>query len=899
MSAPGSHDLENILRRATQLGPRDSLDYLKSACGDDGDLYKEACQRLAASWPSDWYEMDPELAEYGPAPEACSRPAGEMIGPYRIIRALGSGGMGEVYLCERADDHYHQHVAIKLVNRGLMSKQVYNRLRTERQILASLDHPNIARLLDGGATADGVPYLVLEYIDGEPIDVYCNRLRLSVDRRLQLFRTVCSAVHAAHRSLVVHRDLKPSNILVTADGTLKLLDFGIAKLLDVRAASHTVALTQADIRVMTPDHAAPEQVRGGLITTASDVYVLGVLLYQLLCGKRAFEVRGLRLAEVERLICEEQPPAPSQRLRGIARENPVEIERIADERGTTPAKLVRQLAGELDTIVMMAMRKEPDRRYGSVEQLAADVELYQKDMPVIARKDTWPYRSRKFLGRHVFGVAASALVMLLLAGFAVSMYVQAERVRRERDLTAAQRTRAEVERNRAERVSEFLVDLFQRSDPSEARGADVTAREILERGAQRVDTELKQEPQTQAVLMDAMGRVYLGLGLSERAAPLLERSVELRRQLYGGQSPTTAAGMRSLAMARLDKGDLSGAEQLLRAALQIQSEAPARNADEIAATTQSLATVLLTRGDFEAAASLYREAISRLVALHGERHMAVTSALNELALVMLNRGDYAEAERLYSQALAIDRELLGNDHPQVLLQVASLATALQMQGKLAEAEPLFLESIATAERVLGAEHPNTIRARDNYGYFLQAKGENAAAERVAREVLALDQRVRGPGHYYVGYDMASLAGLLYDSGHLDEAETLYHKALTIYRTTLPQSHQYVAAALTGLARVFAERGDAAQVVEMTDRAIAIWRKELPEDHWQVANSRAVLGRSDMRSGKLAQAESILLANYALLEKQRGVNDLNTRRTRRWLAELYRAWNKPQLAGRYN
>ena len=359
---------------------------------------------------------------------------------------------------------------------------MHTRLRTERQILATLDHPNIARLLDGGTTADGIPYLVLEYVEGVPIDEYCDAQRLGIPERLRLFRVVCSAVQAAHRNLIVHRDLKPSNILVTADGTPKLLDFGIAKLLDVRQTSHTIAMTQMDVRIMTPDHASPEQIRGEPVTTASDVYVLGVLLYELLCGQRPFQVAGLRFQEIERLLCEKEP-------RRRARRGPRHTSTATSSRVSPRGVAARRSAcaassrGDLDNIVMMAMRKEPERRYGSVEQFSADIDLYLRGRPVVARRDTWSYRTHKFVARHTLGVALSGLFVLLLAGFAVSMYIQAERLRDERDRTQAQFQRAEAERTRAERVSGFLVDLFRRSDPWETGGENATALELLERGA--------------------------------------------------------------------------------------------------------------------------------------------------------------------------------------------------------------------------------------------------------------------------------------------------------------------------------------------------------------------------------------------------------------------------------
>ena len=881
--------VEEIVRQASELGPHERLAFLRKACGGDTALYDAVIEHVSQSWMSD---LAGELLSRGDASLALgdTRQAGQLIGPYRIVRVLGRGGMGEVYLCERADDQYRKQVAIKLVGSGLISRQVQNRLRTERQILATLDHPNIARLLDGGATADGVPYLVMEYVEGEPIDVYCDRHELPIGERLQLFQTVCSAVQAAHRNLIVHRDLKPTNILVTADGTPKLLDFGIAKLLDVRETAHTVAVTQADIRILTPDHASPEQIRGQPITTASDVYVLGVLLYELLTGRRPFKVEGLRLIDIERLICEQPPVPPSQAL-SPAEMSRTELELAAGRRRTTVVRLRRQLAGDLDNIILMAMRKEAERRYGSVEQLAADIANYARGMPVNARRDTWGYRTHKFIGRNTLGVSLATALAVLLVGFAVAMYVQAERIAQQRD-------EANVQRNRAEQVSNFLVDLFRSSDPTEARGEEATAGQILERGARRIDTDLEQDPETRSHMMEAIGRVYLSMGEADKALPLLDRSLALRRDLYGPNDVLTASSMHSLARARRDKGEYEAAENLLRAALAIQQRKLGADHESVAATLYDLGWLLTARGGWDAAERIYRQSLEIYLATGRERDRGATTVMDGLATVLMYKGDYAAAETLYRHALAINRELRGADHPDVAVELMSLAVTLQGQSRLAEAEPLFLESIDILRRVNGAQHPHTITALGNYGWFLQIKGELEQAERVLREVLALDRDKHGERHADVGYDMSSLADVLYERGQISEAEELYREALTIFDATLPSSPQYVAAALVGLARIFAERGDESRVRAFVDRAVSIWRKELPADHWRLANAQAALGWCLLNEKKYVESERILLASHATLEKQRGANDPDTRRVRGWLVRLYDGWGKPAYADRY-
>jgi serine/threonine protein kinase/tetratricopeptide (TPR) repeat protein len=881
-----ARSLDEIMRRAAALGPRERLAYLQNACGGDTVLF-EALQRISG----DWFAPPPDEQPASADEIEADRKPGEHIGPYRIMRVLGRGGMGEVYLCERADEQFRKHVAIKLVSRSLVSKQVQTRLRTERQILATLDHPNIARLLDGGTTKEGIPFLVMEYVDGEPIDTFCDKRKLTVEQRLQLFRTVCSAVHAAHQNLVVHRDLKPSNILVTSDGTPKLLDFGIAKLLDVRQTSHTVAVTQADIRILTPGHASPEQVRGDPITTASDVYVLGVLLYEMLCGQRPFNVTGLRLIDIEKVICNEQAALPSEAL---ARADAPLATRIANERGTTPQRLKRQLAGDLDNIVMMAMRKEPERRYSSAEQLSGEVDLHSRGMPVIARGDTLTYHMRKFVQRHKLSVAAAAAFVLLLAGFAVTTYLQAQRISAERDIAHAQRTQAEAARTRAERVATFLVDLFRRADPNEARGQNITAREILERGARKIEVELANEPATQAQLMDAIGRVYLGLGEEDKALPLLERSLNLRRELYGPNDSLTAESLRSLGDAALAKGNLDKAQQLLEEALRTQVAREGPQAETVTATLNSLALMHRHRGNFAQAEKLLHQCLQRYLVAFGERDSRTTSVMNELANILLNRGAYVDAERLYRRALAVDRELLGTNHPQIALQIGSLATSLMRQGRIDEAEPLFREALPILRRVLGVEHADTIAAISSFGRLLQRKGDLAGAENALREAVALGENARGVEHWLVGYNMVGLAAVLHEQGRPREAEAFFQSALAIFGKALPPDHPYVGSALTGLARIYADAGDVNRVTSLVDRASAIWSKQ-DQDHWQIANTRAWLGVCWLNRKDYGKAEEILRSSYDRLLAKLGAADPVTQRVRTLLERVYTESGKPTPA----
>ena len=890
MSKLDEAEIARIVARAGGLGPRERFAYIKSACANDADAFDRVL--LAHNITPD----PQQTIDTGQRPDESDGPesfwatdrSGQMLGPWRLRRRLGGGGMSDVYLAERMGEYSHL-VAVKLVRPGLVSRADHNRLRAERQILARLNHRNIARLLDGGTTADGIPYLVMEYVDGERIDLYCDRHRLTIRERLALFRGVCAAVHAAHQNLVIHRDLKPSNILVTRDRTLKLLDFGIAKLIEVRETAHTVALTRADVRLFTPGHASPEQVKGELITTATDVYLLGVLLYELLTGRKPFEMRDVRLSEMERIICNETPPLPSAVMnpRGAPLLEGPRIESAAEARNTTVQRLRRDLAGDLDNIVMKALRKEPERRYTSADELAADLRRYEMGQPVIARRDTWRYRAGKFVRRHSMAVVAGSAVVLLLATLATTMTLQARRVSQERAI-------AERERLRSEETAKFLSGLFAVADPNEAQGREITAREILQRGALRIQQELKDAPETQANLMETIGRVYLSLGLAPEARPQLEQALAMKERLYPGDHATKASNLNALGKLELAAGHLDLALAHYRNALAMNERLHGRNSLAVAESLEQLGQLLKVQGDFKGAETQLRESLALYRELAGEQSTGVSSVMNELAQLMERRGDLAGAEDYYRRALAIARAALGKDHPQVAHSIHNLAVVLQARGRFDDARPLFEESTLLLRKVMGEKHPDTLDALGNYGRYLQASGDLAAAEQVFRQALTLNREVRGPGHPYVGYDYVNLANLLQVKGEYAEAEKEYREALKIYAGTLPPDHQYVASAQTGLARTLIEVGRLDEAATAATRALTIWRASLPADHPQIANAQAVYAQILALRGKDDEAEESLAASYATLRAAYGATDPRTQSAARWLADLYRRTNRTAL-----
>lgn len=821
-----------------------------------------------------------------PAPDCGIDDAGRMlrvmvmmgvrIGAYRVLRTLGVGGMGEVFLAERADAQFEQQVAIKVVTGTHLSRNMQSRLKNERQILAQLDHPNIAHLIDGGSLPDGTAYIVMEYIDGTPIDAYCDANHLDIESRLRLFQTVCGAVHYAHQHLIVHRDLKPSNILVTAAGVPKLLDFGIAKLLDDRQAlQHTVAVTQANFRLLTPDHASPEQVRGQSITTASDVYVLGVLLYKLLAGTGPFVLPSTRLTDLEHAICESEPLPPSQAVSSDSLPEPLAI---AAARNTTGSRLRRHLSGDLDNIVLMAMRKEPERRYGSSQQMARDIERYLQGAPVIARRDTMTYRSVKFVTRHWLPVTSAGAIVTLLLAFATTTYLQSMRIAAERDRVAQLRARAEIERGRAEEVSGFLVNLFKLSDPEENRGNQVTARELLDLGTKRLQAAFQSQPATKAMLLATVGAVYDSLGQYQDALPILREALGLQPQSHDRSHIET---LLELGRASLGAGDLVGAETASQEALHLTQQNYGAVSQESGQALRVLGQLRHQQGRFGDAKDLYQRSLDILESTQAPA-TEVAALLDDLAQVYARDQQWVLARQTYERALAIDRRVLGDDNPRVAMHLHNLAVAVQNLGDLQAAEVLYRDVIRRKERAYGADDAQTAAAKGNFGSLLLLEGRLAEAEPLLRSALALTLAQYGPNHFNVGYARVSLGMLLHDKGDLDAAESEYRQALAIYGKSLPLDHQWRAAALMHLARLQVDRNKAAEALALSADSLKIWLATSPASNPSTAQAHTIHAYALAHLGHRREAADELAPAVQALASARGPDDPAVRRAQNWL-----------------
>jgi serine/threonine protein kinase/Tfp pilus assembly protein PilF len=874
--------LEAIVQRARSLSGEEQLSYLRTACAGNSDLLSRALRTLHSAGESDawWDDQDGDDSSLDDEHEF----VGSVIGHYRVIGTLGRGGMGQVLLAERADEQFKHKAAIKLVRSGLVSRQVQGRLKIERQILAALDHPNIARLLDGGTMPSGVPYIVMEYIDGLPIDRYCDEKRLSIRERLELFRQVCSAVHYAHQNLIVHRDLKPSNILVTTEGVPKLLDFGIAKLLDTRQFNQTMAVTRFDSRLLTPDHASPEQVRGEAITTASDTYVLGVLLYELLTGRKPLVVKHDRLSDLERAICDE-PALPLNYGLSASEQLPADfLEEICTQRSTTPTRLRKELQGDLHNIVAVALRKEPERRYPSVEHFSADIGRYLDEMPVSARADTWSYRTKKFVSRHAVSVSAGTLAIVALIAFAVITSIQARRIGEERA--------------HAEEVSSFLINVFEQADPQRARGEKITVEEVLDSASLQLPYELESQPTARARLLATLGTVYGNLGNFPKAEKALRTSLEERLEAYAADDPAVADAKRRLGAVLTENQQYAEAEQLLESALKIFKASAGDRTLQIAITLHDLARLRQVQERFGESSRLYSESVALFESSGNSAFSDLVLTLNDWALLLSYQNDFAGAEHLYRRVLTIAKDRLGDDHPHIAQSTHNLAVALDRQGKVAEAEPLYSQSIAQYRKVFGNEHPQTANALSNYGRFLQKKGRYAEAEQVLGETVVLQTKIYGAAQTPTAYSRVNLALLFIETQRAADAERELRAALDIYANSLPRDHQYIGAALLALGRTLIALDRPAEATRDLDRAERIASRQYPKSSPAIAAINAAQGGALLAQNQFQPAEPLLRDSYPVLLSLRGASDVYTIQVRDWITTLYDKQGQREKAAEY-
>ena len=898
--------IRELFDRIADLPADERESFLAASCANDSDAVRAEVMELLSSLQTlESTDISDEpvrrVVESGAASvvgPVASVADGARIGPYRVVRLLGTGGMGAVYLAERSDDAFQLQVAIKVVSGGLAHPGLLDRFQEERRILASLDHPNIARVIDGGSTPEGLLYLVMEYVDGVPIDRYAESHSLSVRERLELFLPVCRAVDHAHRQLVVHRDLKPDNVLVTQDGTSKLLDFGIAKLLD---RSDATRLTQTESRPMTTRYASPEQIQGEPIGTASDVHSLGVLLYELLVGRHPFLEDESSRRAVEEAILNRDPKVPG-------------------------------LGVELDSVLLRSLEREPLKRYSSAAELSDDLERYLTGQPVEARPWTFSYRASKFVRRNAVAVGVVSAFLLTVVGaavFSTRAYLRADRLRVE----------AETQRDALSEVNRFMAGIFEAASPEQTQSRDeVTARQILDAAAERIDRSLEGQPRIAATIRNELGRRYFELGLLEESEALHRKALDEHRARGISKERSGLETLVYLGQTLLAEGNLDGADSLL-----VEASSIAEGVEDPEAywlVRRSLAQVHKTRGDYPAALEILqplydgiegserrvleirssvandlgntlarvgalaeaeqmlRLSISEGEAAFGPQHSMVGERWSNLASVLREQGRQTEALDCSRRALEINETVLGEDHPSVAVARLGLADGMVAQGLAEEAEPLHDQVVEAFRAAYGDRHPRTGIAIANRAMGFLKREEYDRARTGFGEGLSICEESLGPNHGVTLSMVHNLAQVEYRAGNLGTAESICRDALSRREAALPSDHPDVIRSLTLLGDVTREAGSRAESKRMLDDATERARATLPFDNAVRQAAERGLALWLLAEGRFDQAEPLLLGVFAVADSTEGPESARAAAAAEDLVDLYTASGRADLADRY-
>ena len=853
--------LSPYLDEALEIAPDERGDWLASIAARDAALADDLRSMLAQHrtvHESKFLEravLDPGHAPLGTL-------TGQVVGAYRLVSPIGQGGTGSVWLAERCDGRFEGRAAVKLLNISLVGRAGEERFRREGNILARLRHPRIAHLIDAGVSPAGQPYLVLEHVDGQTIEEYCDDRGLPVEHRIRLFLNVVDAVAHAHANLIVHRDIKPANVLVSTEGEVKLLDFGIAKLIEPdtgwnNATAETSALTREGGAVLTPEYAAPEQLSGGAVTTATDVYALGILLYVLLTGRHPAGEALESPATLIRAIVDREPSRVSDAVVSETGGPHISI-RHATARATTPGKLRRLLRGDLDTIVSKAMKKNASERYSSVTALADDLRRFLRHEPISARPASLGYQAVTFVRRHAVGVSTAVAVVLVIASLTA---VNTRRL-------AAERDRAQKETAKAVKVSEMLMGVLTSADPYAIRGqsGEPTVRALLDAGAAQVGNELTGQPELQVQLLTSMGRTYRRLAEYATAERLLEQALTIGERVFGPEDVRVALTVDYLGVVLADRGDYAGASRQLERALSIR-----------------------------------RKQL-------GPQHEDVAVTLAELGRVYQDEGLNQRAEPLHREALAIRRKVLGSEHRETAVSLSDLASVLRLNGNLDDAETLLKQCLDLNRKTRGEDHPNTSTTLHDLALITATRGENRSAETLFRRVLATERATLGDRHPVVATTLNALSHVLIAERRLDEAASSLEEALDIARASLGNDHQLVAIYSINLASVQFSRRKAAEAEPLLREGLRIRtqapeivpsrRRTLPDDDWSLGATKSLLGATLISLGRYNEAETVLLDARNDLASHGTPQPAAMRATLTRLVSLYVAWGKRDRAENY-
>lgn len=870
------HQIQSLFHDAADLPPSKQRTFLEAACGDDQELVVEVLGMLDQD-ASGHSLLDRNLADIAQETLAKSVPASLILkefGPYRILKLLGEGGMGVAYLAERTD--LGTHVAIKILRDAWLSPARRERFGSEQRTLAQLNHPSIVRLYDADTLDDGTPWFVMEYVDGVPLTHYCLEHACSVKQRLQLFRSVCEAVQHAHGHAVIHRDLKPSNILVKSDGSVRLLDFGIAKQLE--SLDLPVDQTMTGLRLMTPAYASPEQIRGDRVGIGTDVYSLGVVLYELLTGQLPFDLSGLTPAEAATIITEHEPEKPSAavRLTTGSKANSCALS----------LSLSKTAWADLDVLCQSAMHKDPLRRYRSVEALIRDVDHYLNGEPLEARPDAWRYRIGKFVRRNRRVVAATAMIFAVIVGLVGFFTV---RLAQARDTALA-------EAARTERIQQFMSNLFQGGDEAAGPSDSLRVITIVDRGVQEAKT-LNNDPKVQAELYQNLGSIYQKLGKFEPADSLLRSALNQRKSLFGSDSPEVAESLTALGLLRSDQAHLEEAEQLVRQGLAMTKRHLPPNHPAVAKATLAFGRVLAERGSYDQAIQTLDEAV-RLQSAPGAAPADLATSLSMLADAHYSAGHYDVCKPMYARVLGMHRQIYGARHPLVADDLGSLAAVQRDLGYYSEAEGLDRQALDIVQSYYGNNHLRTAARLTALAECFTYQNKFDEAVSALEQALAIQERVYGPVHPSVAETLNELGNVASMREHLDEAEARFRRVVDIYRAVYGDHHYLVAIALSNVASITFDKKDYPRAERLFRDVVRRCEETLTADNVNTGIAHIKLGRTLLREKRYKDAEPESLAGYEILSKQSSPSTSFIRAARKDLAAEYEALNQPQQAARF-
>lgn len=866
--------IQQVFHDAADLPESEHDAFLKAACSDDVTLVSEvmAMLRQDASGDSLLDRGLAEVAQLTVTPAVPAYLASKEFGPYRILKLLGEGGMGVVYLAERTN--LGTEVAIKVLRDAWLSPARRERFASEQRTLAQLNHPHIARLYDAATLDDGTPYFVMEYVEGIPLTQYCREHKSSIEERLKLFRSVCEAVEHAHGHAVIHRDLKPSNILVKSDGSVRLLDFGIAKQLD--SLDLQVDQTMTGLRLMTPAYAAPEQIRGDRVGINTDVYSLGVILFELLTDQLPFDLSNLTPAEAATIIALHEPGKPS-----------ATVKRATNVDANAHALSLSKTAwADLDVLCPTAMHKDSQRRYRSVEALVRDIDHYLNGEPLEARADTLPYRTAKFVSRNRSGVATAASVFAIIIGLATFFTVRLEKAR----------DAAMAEAARTQRIQKFMTNLFQGGDAAAGPSDSLRVVTLLDRGVLEAKS-LNSDPKVQAELYQNLGGIYQKLGKFDQADSLLHSALDQRKSLFGADSPEVAESLIALGLLRSDQAHLEDAEQLVRQGLEMDKRHLPPDHPAVARAMLAFGKVLAERGSYDQAIHTLNQAV-RIESAPGVAPTDLVASLSELAEAQYSAGHYDICDSLYRRILEMHRKLYGDRHPLVAEDLMNLGSDQLDLGYYSEAERFVRQALDITESYYGKDHTKTATDLTILGRALQYQKKYDEAVDVLQRALTIQEQTFGPVHPSVADTVNELGNVASMRDHLDEAEAQFRRVVDIYRAIYGDHHFYVAIALSNLAGIYMDKKDYLHAEPIFRDVVRRLKETLGPDNVNTGIAEIKLGRTLLREKKYKEAEIQTLAGYENQIKQTSPSTSFVHAARKDLVADYEALNRPEKAAKF-